>query len=59
MVRLGTIPYFIKLYIPIIAYNAIPALIFNIMLISPNTIQRRLKIAHKAYKALFGLEKEI
>ena len=50
-------PYSIKLYIFITAYNVIPALIFNAILISPSTTWRQLKVAYKTYKALFRLEK--
>ena len=58
-VRLGTMPCFIKLYIPTIAYNAIPALISNAILISPSATWRRLKVAYRAYKALFRPGEEV
>ena len=52
-------PYFIKFYIPTIAYNIIPALIFNVILMSLSTTQRQFKVAYKAYKALFKLKEEV
>ena len=59
IVKLGIIPYSIKLYIFIIAYNIIPALIFNVILTSPSTTWRQFKVAYKAYKALFKLEEKV
>ena len=52
-------PYFIKIYIFIIAYKAIPTLISNIILMWPNTAWRHLENAYKVYKALFRLKKEV
>ena len=46
-------PCFIKLYIPTIACNAIPALISNVILTSPSATWRQLKVTYRAYKALF------
>ena len=52
-------PYSIKLYIFIMAYKAIPILIFNVILIGPNTIWRYPKNIYRVYKALFKLKKKV
>ena len=52
-------PYFIKLYISIIAYKAIPTLTSNAISIWPNATWRYPKNAYKAYKALFRLGKKV
>ena len=52
-------PYFIKLYISIAAYKVIPTLIFNAILMWPNTARRYLKNAYRAYEALFRPKKEV
>ena len=59
MVRLGTMPYFIKLYISTVAYKAIPTLIFNVILMWLNATQKYPKNIYRAYKALFRPRKEI
>ena len=51
--------YFIKIYISTVAYKVIPTLIFNAILMWPNTAWRHLKNAYRAYKALFRLKKEV
>jgi hypothetical protein len=57
--KLGITPYSIKLYIPTTACNTIPASISNAILMSLSTTQRQLKVAYRAYKALFRLEEEV
>ena len=52
-------PYFIKLYIFIIAYKAIPTLTFNVISMWPNATWRYPKNAYRAYKALFRPGKEV
>ena len=52
-------PYFIKLYISIIAYKVIPTLISNAISTWSNTTWRYPKNAYKTYKALFRLKKEV
>ena len=52
-------PYFIKLYIFIVAYKAITALIPNVILTWPDVTWRYFKNAYRAYKALFKLGKEV
>ena len=59
IVRLGTMPYPIKLYIFTMAYKATPTLIFNAISTWPNAIWRYPKNAYKAYEALFRLRKEV
>ena len=45
-------------YIFIIAYKAIPILIFNAILIWPNATWRYPKNTYRAYKVLFRLKKK-
>ena len=52
-------PYFIKPYISIIAYKAIPTLIFNAILMWLNATQKYPKNTYRVYKTLFKPEKEV
>ena len=52
-------PYFIRLYISIIAYKAIPILISNAILMWLNATWKYLKNTYRVYKALFRLGKEV
>jgi len=52
-------PCSIKLYISTAAYKAIPTLISNAILTWPNTAQRHLKNAYRAYETLFRLGEEV
>ena len=52
-------PYSIKPYIFTMAYKVIPTLIPNAISMCPNATWRYFKNAYRAYKALFGLRKEV
>ena len=52
-------PYFIKPYISIMAYKAIPTLISNVILMWLNAIWKYPKNTYKVYETLFRPEKEV